>query len=54
MLRARFTEININGFVRTSRKKGTYSEMQEHMETWTDATYEVVGINKSGLNGQTT
>ena len=28
--------------------------MQEHMETWTDAAYEVVGVSKSGLNGQTT
>ena len=28
--------------------------MKEHITNWTDATCEVVGIDKSGLNGQTT
>ena len=28
--------------------------MKEHTTNWTDATYDIVGIDKSGLNGQTT
>ena len=28
--------------------------MKEHIKSWTDATYEVVGIDKSGFNGQAT
>jgi len=47
--------MNINDFARICKKKGKYSgEMKEHIRNWTDATYEVVGIDKSGLNGQTT
>ena len=28
--------------------------MKERVKNWSDKTYEVVGIDKSGLNGQTT
>ena len=28
--------------------------MKEHVKNWSDKTYEVDGIDKSGLNGQTT
>ena len=28
--------------------------MKEHVKNWSEATYKVIGINKSGLNGQTT
>ena len=28
--------------------------MKEHVESWTEATHKVIGIDKSGLNGQTT
>ena len=34
--------------------KGKYSEMKGHVKNWTDKTYNVVGIDKPGLNGQTT
>ena len=26
--------------------------MKEHVKNWSDATYRVIGIDKSGLNGQ--
>ena len=58
MLRARFKrkykEINVDDYVRILKKKGKYSEMKVHVKIWTDKTYRVVGIDKSGLNGQTT
>ena len=58
MLRARFKrkykDIDIHDFVRTCKKKQKYSEMKEHVENWTEATYKVIGIDQSGLNGQTT
>ena len=41
-------------FVRTFKKKGKYSEMKVHVKNWTDATCKIVGLDKSGLNGQTT
>ena len=28
--------------------------MKEHVKNWTEATYKVIGIDQSGLNGQTT
>ena len=28
--------------------------MKEHVKNWTDATYKLIGMNKSGLDGQTT
>ena len=31
-----------------------YSEMKEHVKHWSGKTYEIFGIDKSGLNGQTT
>ena len=34
------------------RFKGKYSEMKEHVKNWTDAKYKVIGLDKSGLNGQ--
>ena len=58
MLRSRFKrkykEININYFVRICKKEGKCNEMKEHIKNWTHATYEVVGIDKSGLKGKTT
>ena len=26
--------------------------MKEHVKNWTDKTYEVIEINRSGINGQ--
>jgi len=34
--------------------KKKYSEMNERVKNWTCKTYEVIGIEQSGLNGQTT
>ena len=34
------------------RFKGKDSGMKEHVKNWTYATYKVIGIDKSGLNGQ--
>ena len=28
--------------------------MKEHVKSWSDRTYEVIEIDRSGLNGQTT
>ena len=28
--------------------------MKEHITNWSEATYKVIEINRSGLNGQTT
>ena len=40
--------------MRNFKRTGKYSEMKEHVKNWTDATYEVLGIDQSGLNGKTT
>ena len=32
--------------------KGEYSEMKQHVKHWTDKTYEVIEIDRSGINGQ--
>jgi len=56
MLQARFKrkykDINIHDKVKVFKKKQKYSEMKEHVKNWTDKTYEVLGIDQSGLNGQ--
>ena len=36
------------------KKKQKYSEMKQHVKNWAEATYKVIGIDQSGLNGQTT
>jgi len=28
--------------------------MKEHVKNWSEATYKVIGIVRSGINGQTT
>ena len=56
MLRARFKrkskEINVGDFCEIFKKKQKYSEMKEHIKHLTDATYEVMEIDRSGINGQ--
>ena len=37
-----------------SLRKTKHSELKQHVTNWTDKTYEVVGIDRSGINGQTT
>ena len=58
MLRARFKrnykEINVSDLVRVFKKKHKYNEMKQHVKNWSEATYKVIGIDKAGLNGQTT
>ena len=58
MLRSRFErkskEIDVDDYVRILKTGRKYSEMKEHVKNWTDKTYRVVGIDKSGLGGQTT
>ena len=39
-------------WVNLVRFKGKDSGMKEHVKNWTYATYKVIGIDKSGLNGQ--
>ena len=43
----KYKELNLNDFVRIFKNKGKYSEMKEHVKSWSDKTYEVVGIHKS-------
>ena len=43
---------NVGDFVRTFKKEGKSGEMKEHVKGWTEATYKVIGIDQSGLNGQ--
>ena len=46
-------EIHVGDFNRIFWEKPKYSDMKEHVKNWSDKTCEVVGIDKSGLNGQT-
>ena len=39
-------------FVGFFKKKQTYSEMKEHIKNWNDNTYEVIEIDRSGINRQ--
>ena len=34
------------------RQQQKHSEMKEHVRNWSDAILKVIGIDKSGLNGQ--
>ena len=34
------------------KKKQKYSEMKEHVKNWSEATYPVIEIDRSGINGQ--
>ena len=56
MLRARFKrkykEIKNNDKVKVLKKKQKYSEIKEHVKSWTCKTYEVIDIDRSGINGQ--
>ena len=38
--------------MRVFKKKQKYTEMKEHVKNWTEQTYKVIYIDKSGLNGQ--
>ena len=48
----RYKDINVGDEVRVFKKKHTYTEMKEHVTNWTEQTYKVIYIDKSGLNGQ--
>jgi len=37
---------------RNFKKKQKYSELQQHVNNLTEATYEVIQIDRSGINGQ--
>ena len=58
MLRSRFKrkykEVNVGDYVRIFKKKQKYSDMKQHVKNWGESTYKVIGIDRSGLNGQTT
>ena len=38
--------------MRVFQKKQKHTEMKEHVKNWTEQTYKVIYIDKSGLNGQ--
>ena len=48
----RYKDINVGDEVRVFNKKQKYTEMKEHVKNWTEQTYKVIYINKSGTNGQ--
>ena len=50
----KYKEISINNKVRVLKKKRKYSEMKQRVKNWSQATYNVIGIDKAALNGQTT
>jgi len=56
MLRVRFErkykEIHVGDFRWSFKKEQKHSEMKEHVKNWTDKTYEVIEIDRSGINGQ--
>ena len=37
---------------RNFKKKQKYSEIKGHVTNWSDKTYEVIEIDRSGINGQ--
>ena len=47
-----YKDINVGDEVRVFNKKQKYTEMKEHVKNWTEQTYKVIYIDKSGLNGQ--
>ena len=48
--------MNVNGVAKIFKTQ-KYSELKQHVKKWTEKTYKtykVVGIDRSGINGQTT
>ena len=56
MSRARFKrkykDISVGNSCRNFKMKQTYSELKEHVKSWSEATYKVIEVDRSGINGQ--